>query len=104
LKLAKNTLVYKSMVKGYGVTRPDGILQAEVNLRDVAVALKGGQRFTVRAVPVAKGDADLRTEAEGSLPEPLQQPAMQDVHGSFHGMWPEDGINMPMKSEGMWPL
>ncbi|WP_095991669.1 hypothetical protein [Cystobacter fuscus] len=103
LKLAKNTLVYKSMVKGYGVTRPDGILQAEVNLRDVSVALKGGQRFTVRAVPVAKGDADLRTEAEGSLPEPLQQPAMQDVHDSFQGMWPVDGINMPMKSEGMWP-
>ncbi|WP_155893184.1 hypothetical protein [Cystobacter fuscus] len=103
LKLAKNTLVYKSRVKEYGVTRPDGILQAEVNLRDVSVALKGGQRFMVRAVPVAKGDADLRAEAEGSLPEPLQQPAMRDVHGSFLGMWPEDGINMPMKSEGMWP-
>jgi hypothetical protein len=103
LKLAKNTLVYKTRVKEYGVTRPDGILQAEVDLRDVAVALHGGQRFTVRAVPVAKADGDLRTEAEGSLPEPLQQPAMQDFHGPFQGMWPEDGINMPMKSEGMGP-
>ncbi|MET0403734.1 MAG: hypothetical protein ABW123_15090 [Cystobacter sp.] len=102
LKLAKNTLVYKSMVKaGSGVTRSDGILQAEVNLREVAVALPGGQRFTVRAVPLDKKDVDLRTEAEGSLPEPIHQPAFQDAPSSFHGMWPEDGGGIPMKSEGL---
>lgn len=105
LKLAKNTLVYNRVNnKGNGLTRADGILQAEVDLRNVAVALKGGQRFTVHAEPLDQtSDKDLTTEAEGTLPEPLQQPAPQDSGRRFRGMWPEEG-SMPMKSEGRWPL